>query len=74
MCASTLLILDRRNRPKMPGQWSIVFDRHPQCDVEVPLPCQQELHDVSPQLKIRGFKSGERGGHALGPLLPIQLS
>jgi hypothetical protein len=34
--------MGRRIRSEMPGQLRI--DTHPQCDGEVPLRCQQELH------------------------------
>jgi hypothetical protein len=42
MHASTRLIIDRHIRSKIPSKLPI--DRHPQCDGEVLLCCQQELH------------------------------
>jgi hypothetical protein len=49
-------------------------DRHPQCDGEVPLRCQQEPHLGVPTGKTRGFKPVESGGHAVGPPVPINPS
>jgi hypothetical protein len=72
MNASTCLIMDRRIRSKMPGQCGC-SGRH-----QVPLSCQKELHTrafkFSRRYKSRGFKSGERGGHAVGPPLHIHRS
>jgi hypothetical protein len=36
--------------------------------------CQQELHTQGYLGVPIGFKSGERGGHAVGPPLPIHRS
>jgi hypothetical protein len=48
-------------------RWS---DRHPQCDGELSLHCQQELHTQ----RFLGLKSEDRGGPAVGPPLPIPRS
>jgi hypothetical protein len=73
MHASTRLILDPLNRFKDAGLVADSLTGNPECNGEVPLRCQQELHTqeflVVPTGKnLRGFKSGERGGHAVGPL------
>jgi hypothetical protein len=75
-----------RFRPPHPfrdaGAVADTLDRHPQCDGEATLLCQQELHTQGFLSVCTGTNpedsnlawSVERGGHAVGPPLPIPRS